>query len=210
MLLISFVGLALFAAVAQAASFNRMCMIAPPASIVCAWLVGGITVGSRIARQALWAVGLFFLVALPFQLQRHWRGYLDLPTGRTAFVDPMEFEEYQWFAQHTRAGESYIGVPSYNFALSLENPTTVDYLINTDYTTKDQVDAAIRGVQIHQTRTIGLDRLGQATRAANGNLGPFIAYVHADYHLAKVFYGSNKGYAVEIWQRNSCSVPPPL
>jgi hypothetical protein len=208
-LLINIVGLALFAAVAQAASYNRMCMIAPPASIVCAWLVRGPSVGSRIARNVLWAIGIFVLAALPIQLQRHWRGYLDLPTGRTAFFDPLEFEEYQWFAQHTRAGESYIGIPSHNFALSLENPTTVDYLIDTDYTTKDQVDAAICGVQIHQTQTIGLDRLMQAAPPAHGNLAPFIAYVHANYHLAKVFYSPDKIHGTEIWQLNSGPAPPP-
>jgi hypothetical protein len=207
-LLINFVGLALFAAVAEAASYNRMCMIAPPASIVCAWLVRGPSAGMRIARRALWTIGLFFFVALPIQLQRHWRGYLDLPTGRTAFFDPLEFEEYQWFAQHTRAGESYIGVPSYNFALSLENPTTVDYLIDTDYTTKDQVDAAIRGVEIHQTQTIGLDRLMQAAPPAHGNLAPFIAYVHAHYHLARVFDSPDTIHGTEIWQRNSGTAPP--
>jgi hypothetical protein len=205
MLLINFIGLALFAAVAQAASYNRMCMVAPPASIVCAWLVRGPSTASRITKRVLWAIGLFFLVALPVQLQRHWRGYLDLPTGRTAFLDPAEFERYQWFAQHTRAGESYIGVPSYNFALALENPTTVDYLINTDYTTKDQVDAAIRGVELHQTQTIVLDRTNPTAEPAHGNLAPFIAYVHANYHLAKVFYGPAEGYAMEIWQRNSGS-----
>lgn len=199
MLLINFVGLALFAAVAQAASYSRMCMVAPPAAIVCVWLIRGKSAPNRIIRSALWATGLIFLVTLPFQLQRHQRDYLDLPTGRTAFFDPIRFEQFQWFAQHTHAGESFVGVPEYTFALSLDDPTTVDYLTDTNYTTVDQVAAAIRGVQFHQTPMIAevnLDPYSQrfATHPGHSNLAPFFAYVRANYHLTKVFAHT------EVWE----------
>jgi hypothetical protein len=201
MLLINFVGLALFAAIAQAASYNRLSMIAPPATIVCVWLVRGMSATDRVILRALWAIGLLYLVALPFQLQRHWRGYLDLPTGRTAFFDPIEFEQFQWFAQHTHAGESVVGVPLYTFALSLENPTTVDYLTDTEYTTADQVEAAIRGVQLHQSPMIALFNfdLGSeryASHPGRSNFAPFLAYVRANYHLTKAFPN------IEVWERN--------
>jgi hypothetical protein len=200
-LLINFVGLALFAAVAQAPSYNRMCMIAPQAAIVCVWLIRGTSGTHRIVRWTLWAIGLLFFVALPFQLQRHWRGYLDLPTGRTAFFDPTEFEQFQWFAQHTHAGESYVGVPLFTFALALDDPTTVDYLTDTGYTTPDQVAAAIRGVQTHRTPMVALFDFGEnrqrfASHPGTGDLAPFLAYVHANYHLTKVFP------SVEVWERN--------
>ena len=201
MLLINFVGLALFASVAQAASYNRMCMVAPPAAITCVWVVRGASRANRAIRLGLWGIGALFLIALPFQLQRHWRGYLDLPTGRTAFFDPLEFVEFQWFAQHTHAGESYVGVPLYAFALSLDDATTVDYLTDTEYTTADQVAAAVRGVQIHQTPMIALFGFGEnsqlfATHPGRSNLGPFIAYVHANYRLTKTFVH------IEVWERN--------
>jgi hypothetical protein len=201
MLLINFVGLALFAAVAQAASYNRLCMIAPAATIVCIWLVRGKSATGRVIRRALWAIALLYLVALPFQLQRHWRGYLDLPTGRTAFFDPIEFEQFQWFAQHTHAGESVIGVPLYTFALSLENPTTVDYLTDTEYTTADQVGAAIQGVQLHRSPMIALFNFGPrserfASHPGRSNFAPFRAYVQANYRLTKTFPN------IEVWERN--------
>lgn len=201
MLLINFVGLALFAAVVQAPSYNRMVMIAPPAAIVCVWFFRGSTTTDRVARRILWATGLLFLVVLPIQSQRHWHGYLDLPTGRTAFFDRAEFEQFQWFAQHTHPGESYIGIPLYAFTLSLDNATTVDYLTDTEYTTKDQVAAAIRGAEMHHTPMIaefnfepGSQRY--ATHPGHSNLEPFQAYVHAHYRLTKVF--SN----IEVWERN--------
>jgi hypothetical protein len=201
LLLINFVGLALFAAVAQAASYNRMCMIAPPASIVCVWLFREMSTADRVVRRTLWAIGLLFFVALPFQLQRHWRGYLDLPTGRTAFSDPTEFEQFQWFAQHTHPGESFVGVPLYAFALSLNDATPVDYLTDTDYTTVDQVAAAIRGIEIHRTPMIAEFNLGAnsqryASHPGRSNLTPFLAYVRSNYHPTKMF--SN----IEVWERN--------
>jgi hypothetical protein len=201
MLLINFIGLALFAAVAQAPSYNRMCMIAPPAAIVGAWLVRGMSSTDRIMRRTLWAIGLLFIVALPFQLQRHWRGYLDLPTGRTAFFDPTEFEQFQWFALHTRTAESFVGVPLYTFALSLDDPTTVDYLTDTDYTTADQVAAAIRGVGVHQTPMIALfdfepSNQRYATHPGHSNMAPFLAYVRSNYHLTKVFPN------IQVWELN--------
>jgi hypothetical protein len=206
MVLISFIGLALFAAVAQAASYHRLCMIAPPAVIATVWLVGGTSISSRISRRVLWTIGLAFLVAMPLHLQAHWRGYVNLPIGIVASVDPTEFEESQWFAQHTRAGESYIGVPSYNFAFSLENPTPVDYLIDTDYTTKDQVAAAIQGVIRNHTNTIVLVTLATAggsttSYPGKGNLAPFIEYVHTNYHLVKVFSNPADNHVSEVWQR---------
>jgi hypothetical protein len=200
MLLINFVGLALFAAVAQAPSYYRMCMIAPPALIVCVWLFREMATTDRVVRRTLWAIGLLFFLALPFQMQRHWHGYLDLPTGRTAFLDPTEFEQFQWFAEHTHAGDSFVGVPLYAFALSLNDPTPVDYLTDTDYTTVDQVAAAIRGVETHRTPMIAEFYLDvsqrYATHPGRSNLAPFLAYVRSNYHLTKIF--SN----LKVWERN--------
>ena len=158
--------------------------------------------GSRQSKHRFHSIGLLFLVALPIQLQRHCRGYLDLPAGRTAFFDPTEFEQFQWFQQHTYAGESYVGVPLFTFALSLDDPTTVDYLTDTNYTTADQVAAAIKGVQIHETPMVALFDFGEHSRSfasepERGNLAPLIAFLHANYHLTKVFT------YVEVWERGS-------
>ena len=57
-----------------------MCMVAPPVTIVCVWLVSGASIAQRRIRALLWVVATHSaMVALPFQLQRRWRGYVDLP-----------------------------------------------------------------------------------------------------------------------------------
>ena len=202
-LLINLVGLALFAAVANAPSYYRMCMVAPPATIVCVWLVDGTGSARRRIRGLLWAVAVLAMVALPFQLQRHWRGYIDLPNGRTAFLDPDQYEEFRWFAERTHAGDSFVDGPQLSFALSLDNPTTVDYVTPTEYTTPEQVAAAIQGLEKHQTPLIALYKYLYAPSPdlyargrTRSNLGPFLEYVYSNYHLVKVFT------VLQVWERN--------
>jgi hypothetical protein len=123
-------------------------------------------------------------------------------------LDLAEFEQFQWFAQHTHPGESYVGIPLYAFALSLDNPTTVDYLTDTEYTTADQVAAAIKGAETHHTPMIAEfnfdpDSQRFATHPGRSNLDPFLAYVRAHYHLTKV------SPHVEVWERSQVEVSSP-
>jgi hypothetical protein len=202
-LLINLVGLALFAAIANAPSYYRMCMVAPPVTIVCVWLVGGASIAQRRMRGLLWVVAIVAMVTLPFQLQRRWRGYVNLPTGRTAFLDPVLYEEFRWFAQKTHPGESFFDGPQLTFALSLDNPTTVDYVTQTEYTTTEQVAAAIQGMEKHQTPLVALYQHNYAPRAdlnarrrPGNNLARFLDYVYRNYHMVKVFP------SLQIWERN--------
>jgi hypothetical protein len=202
-LLINLTGLALFAAIANAPSYYRMCMVAAPATVVCIWLVGGTSSTHQRMRRLLWAAAILAMVALPFQMQRHWRGYIDMPNGRTAFLDPAQYEEYRWFAQQTHAGESFFDGPQLTFVLSLENPTTVDYVTQTEYTTTEQVAAAIKGMERHRTPIVALYQHNYApspdinARGRPGNnLAPFLDYVYRNYHLIKVFP------SLQVWERN--------
>ncbi len=202
-LLINLIGLALFAAIANAPSLFRMYMIASPVTVVCVWLVSGASGAQRTMRGFLWAVAIVGMVGLPLQLQRHWRGYVDLPIGRTALLDPVTYEKVQWLAQNTHAGESFVDGPELTFALSLDNPMTVDYVTPTEYTTIEQVAAAIEGMEKHKTRVVALSQYISApnpTMHARGrprsNLAPFLDYVYKNYHLVKVFP------ALQIWERN--------
>jgi 4-amino-4-deoxy-L-arabinose transferase-like glycosyltransferase len=202
-LLVNLIGLALFAAVANAPSYYRMCMVAPPATIVCVWLVSGTSKSQRRMRGLFWVVAIVAMLVLPFQLQRHWRGYVDLPIGRAGFLDPALYEEFRWFAQRTHPGESFFDGPQITFALSLDNPTTVDYVTPTEYTTPEQVSAAIEGMEKNKTPVIALYEHNYAPKPdlyargrTRSNLGPFLDYVYRNYHMVKVFP------SLQIWERN--------
>ena len=203
MLLINSVGLALCAAIANAPTYPRMSMVAPPAAIVCVWLVGRTCSVDRRLRGALWTIAMVAMVALPIVMQRHWRGYVDLPTGRTAFLDRDEYEEFSWFAQHTHAGESFFNGTQLSFVLGLENPTTVDYVTVTEYTRPEQVSAAIQGLERHRTPLVVYYAHTYAPTPdlyppgrMRSNLGPFLEYVARNYHLTKAFP------QWQVWERN--------
>ena len=203
LVLINFVGLALFVAIAGAPSYHRMCMVGAPAVIVCVWLVSGTCGADRWMRNVLWTVAIVAMVGLPIQLQRHWRGILDMPTGRTAFLDRQEYDEFQWLGQHTHAGESFFNAPQISFVLGLENPTPLDLVTRGEYTTREQVAEVIRALEERRTPMIvnysnvyapGADFYAKGR--TGDNLGPFMEYVAKNYHLTKVFPG------LQIWERN--------
>ncbi len=198
MLLITLIGLALFVAIANSPSPRRMVMVAPPAAIVCVWLLR-----STRARAAIWTLTLAALVILPIQMQMHWRGDVQLPIGRAAFLRPAEYDQFQWLAQHTQAGESSFNGPQINFDLSLDNPTTVDFVVPAEYTTTDQVQSAIRGLEQHRTPLITFyDQVFappanlRAPGHPGNNLGPLLAYVSTNYHMVKAFP------TLPVWERN--------
>jgi hypothetical protein len=202
MLLINLVGLGLFVAIASAPSYHRMSMVAAPATIACVWLVNGARKTDRIIRGLLWAGSIAAIVLLPIQTQRHWRGILDLPTGRTAFLEREDYEEFRWFAERTHAGESFFNEPQHSFVLGLENPTAVDYVTRTEYTTKEQVKAVIIALEAQRTPLIVYSSQMYAPGPelyapgrTGDNLGPFLEYVERNYHVVKVFP------TMQVWER---------
>ena len=191
LVLINFVGLALFAAIASAASYHRMCMVAAPATIVCVWLAAG-----RGMRCLLWGVGLVTMVALPVQTQRHWRGILDLPTGRAAFLDRQEYEEFRWFAENTRAGEGFFNGPQITFVMGLENPTALDHVTGVKFTRPEQVAGVIRALEDRRTPIVVMNTQGDEAGGVGDNLGPLREYLAKNYRVVKVFPG------MQIWERS--------
>lgn len=195
LLLISLIGLALFTAIASGPSFHRMCMIAPPAVIVCVWLFHGAGPIDRAMRGALWLVSLGLFFYLPVRLQFAPRTYLDLPTGQTAFLNSAQSDEYQWFAQQTHAGDAFFNLTQVSFPLALRNPTPVDVVSPTLLIPPDHVDAVVRSLETHRTHFIFLPHF-RMPKGTKDNLQAFHEYVYSHYHLAKTFPSG------EFWELN--------
>src|SRR5271170_5061864 len=91
----------------------------------------------------LWVSAIAFAVLLPFHRQTQWHATLDLPIGRSAFVDPLEWHEFAWLAQRTHPCEFLFNQPALSLYLSLDNPTASEFVNYDEFTRPDQVTAVI-------------------------------------------------------------------
>jgi hypothetical protein len=194
--LITVVGFATFFSVINAPTFLRLCVIAPPALILCVWYFSRAARPDRWVRCTLWAAGIVFLLYFPISRQIHDRAYVDLPTGKTAFTNARQYDKAQWFAARTHPGESFFNEPFVAFALSLNSPGPIDYVLPSQFTRPEQVDALLKSMTAHQTRFIYLYPELYGPIRAGDNLGPLREYIAENYHLA------NADSAGQTWERN--------
>ena len=195
-MLVSLVGLAMFASVVSAPTPLRLCVVAPPAVILCVWYFARDTKFDRWVRRGLWSAALLLMVYLPVNRQLHARKYLDLPIGRTAFLDPREYEQIAWYAERTHPGDSFFGNQSVAFLLSLQSPCSLDYVTVSAFTRPEQVTELIAGLEEHRTRYVDFYRELNEPPSAGDNLGPLRDYISHNYHLAK------ENTVGRIWERN--------
>jgi hypothetical protein len=132
--LLHLVGLALFLSVASGPRLFRLCTVAPPAIIICVWLVCQDTAAVRFVRRLLWVTALAFAVVLAFSRQVQRCYTLQLPIGKTAFLDPLEFREFQWLAQRTHPSDLFFNQSTVSFYLALDNSTSSEFINNDDFT----------------------------------------------------------------------------
>jgi hypothetical protein len=195
-MLISLAGLAMFASVVSAPTPLRLCVVAPPAVILCVWYFNRDTTRDRWVRRSLWIAALLLVAYLPVNRQLHARSYLDLPIGRTAFLDPREYEQIAWYLERTRPGDSFFGNQSVAFLLSLQSPCSLDYVTGSAFTRPEQVVELIAGLERHQTRYVDFYRELNEPPGVGDNLGPLRDYISKNYHVAK------ETTAGRIWERN--------
>jgi hypothetical protein len=140
-------GIALFLAVASGPRFHRLCTVAPPAILICAWLLSQPGRALRLARNLVCLLAIAFALLLPVFRETQWHGTLDLPIGRTVFSDPLEFQEFQWLAQRSHPSELLFNQGSFDLYLSLVNPTASEFITDTDFTRPEQVTAVLQSLQ---------------------------------------------------------------
>jgi hypothetical protein len=202
LVLLHFVGLALFLAIANGPRYFRLCTVAPPAILICTWLISQQSLARRFARNLLCFLAIVFAVLLPFRRQTQWHATLNLPIGQTAFSDVFVFREFQWLAQRTRPSEFFFNNAALCLYLSLNNPTPSEFVNYDDFTRPEQVSAVIQSLKRYPPYFIVL--LPEATSYSNvhDHAAPFRQYVHDNYHLAQIFHSSeNSEYEHQLWER---------
>jgi len=202
LVLLHLVGVALFLAVANGPRFHRLCTVAPPAILICAWLLSQPGPALRLARNLLCLLAIVLAFLLPFYRQTQWHATLDLPIGRTAFSDPLEFQEYQWLAQRSHPSELLFNHGGLGLYLSLDNPTASEFVTGTDFTRPEQVAAVLESLQRRPPRFIVLERENTNPSDVHDHSAPFRQYVHDNYRLIQVFPLSHNSRYEELWERS--------
>ncbi len=202
LMLVNVAGLFLFLTVASAPAYSRLYAVSPPALVILAWLLYTSSRFSRSLLRFAWVTVFVMLMARPLVMQIRWKAYLDLPTGRTAFYDPLLYEKCQWMSQRTQPFDYFFGDHLIAFTLRLRNVGRVPFLRPTDYTRPEEVADAIQGIDRFHVRFvswyIGLDREKDAARHPEGNhLAPIRLYLREHYHVAQTFANGD-----QIWERN--------
>lgn len=138
--------------------------------------------------------------------------YLTTPSGVMAALSPEIFSRYQWFNEHTEPYD-YL-YEAYDSSLymifRLKNPTPLSWIRPNNFTTIEQVEAVLKGLQQNPPRYIvwnGAWEKFNSTQSPDFHLDPLVNFLHTNYHRVENlenFEGVN-GVAVnqtEIWEKN--------
>jgi hypothetical protein len=210
LMLVNFIGLSLFLTVASAPASTRLYAVSPPALILLAWFLDSSQKVERSLLRFLFFIIFAMAIARPLVAQIRWKACLDLPTGRTAFFEPVLYEKTKWIAERTRPFDCFFGDQLMSFELRLRNVGRVPFLRPTDYTRPEEVQDTIQALEKFKVRFVswyrGLDYEKRAAQHPEGNhLEPIRTYLHAHYHIAHICANGD-----QIWERNSTTVPANL
>ena len=201
LMLLSLTGLFLFLSVASAPAPSRLYAVSVPALVLLVWFLESRKIG-RTGLWILWATVIVLAVIRPLVIQSRWKGILDLPIGRTAFIESVPYEKCKWISERTQPFDYFFNDQMIAFALRLRNVSRVPILRPTDYTRPEEVQDAIQALDKFQVRFVswyrGLDYEKEAARHPESNhLGPLRLYLHEHYHIAQTFSNGD-----QIWERN--------
>ncbi len=189
-LLISLLGVFLFLSVAGSPTWSRLYYISFPAILLFSWwLEREGRIGQRIL-TGLYVTTIILMIGLPFATQVCPHFFLDLPVGRTAFLNKQEMARYQWIAVRTRPGDYFFGgfYPDFYFLLGLRNPATVPYVTPDDFTRPQDVTDAVAGLEAHQVEIVlWAASLDLPPLPATDHLNPLRAYIRQHYRVVKSF-----------------------
>ncbi len=204
LMLLNITGLFQFMGVAPAPSWFRLCSVSLPALIILIWLVRSPGRLRQTLAQSLLVIALILAIAEPLERQINWWACLDLPRGRTAFLDHDLYDKFQWLFRRTRPSEFFFRAiyPDYYFPLGLRNPAAVPYVTATDYTRPEQVQNVVGALEMHRVRfvfwSVWLDVPGDY-RPEGDHLGPLRSYLRQHYHVVTTFSDADFEQA---WERN--------
>ena len=204
LVLVELTGLALFLSVAHSPAVKRLSHVSPPAMVLLAWLVNRSGKTAGLLKAILGGLGVAVAIAASVYNQTRWRAYLDLPAGRTALLNPVEYDEYRWMLAHTHPGQYFFGMPPMYVPLHLLNPTAVEGFDPSEYTRPEWVVAGVRALRAHLVPLIILRTSDYYLLPTDSpHLDPFRDYLRQNYRLTRTFPNGD-----DVWER--IGVPRPI
>ena len=199
LMLINLVGIFSLLSVASAPTWARLYYVSLPALILFVWFLNFEGPSGKTFSKLLFGYTTILLVALPLVKQLHRPSYLDLPTGRTAFLNREAYDRYRWAASQTRPSDFFFGglFPDFYFILKLRNPAPVAFITPYEYTRPEEVQAVLAGLEQHQVKTVlWASALDLSTSPQGDHLSPLRLYIREHYHISRTFP------EYEVWSRN--------
>ena len=200
LMLLNTTGLVLFAGVAAAPGTVRLVSISLPALILFVWYVRSWGLAGKIAVRLLWVGALALMVGAVVERQGRREMILDLPSGRTSFLNSVAYERFRWVQEHARPGEYFFEgeFADMYYPLLLRNPAKVPFLTNTEYTRPQQVEEVVNSLEKQRVRFVLWSLVLDVPRGnqVDDNLGPLRKYLREHYRPVQTFSDLS-----EIWER---------
>lgn len=195
LMMLSIVGLFLFAGLAPAPTTFRLSTVTPPGLILLVWLIQGRRKFLRVLNVVLWVLAAAIAISFPLRTQNQPRKSLDLTRGRVA-LDSDYYDSFLWWSQHTHPGEYVFTAAGTEilFPLGLRNPAEVRYVTNTDFTRPEQVRNVIAALESKQVRFVLWDPAFDANtdlRSKEILAGTVRGYLRRVYRAVKTFLGGD-------------------
>jgi hypothetical protein len=211
LVLVAIMGAMLFLSIAASPTWLRLCTVAAPGVIVFVWFMNSPGRFHRIRVAVLWM--MVIVIALGEWHGRFfaWRQEVNLPIGRMAVLDRVQYEEIKFMLANTRPGDYFFGNDELSYLLDLRDPSPIPFVTPTDYTRPEQVQQTIEGLEKHPAKYVSwpsiLDMPPQTGRGKS-HLAPLRAYLELHYRRVKTIEGDD--FAHSFWERYNPSAPIPL
>lgn len=206
LVMLCFVGVALFLGVVRAPTWLRLCTVSAPAVILCVWQFNFAGRFHRIRMGIVWTFALALVLGITLEGRMRWRGYVSTPIGKVAILNRRQYDEVNYLQGKTRPGQYLFGNNDLSYLLGLKDPARVAFVTGSSYTRPDQVADVIEGLKNHQVEYVFWSpalELPRRNLGSANHLGPLYAYLNSHYHVVKIFPNYNM-----FWQRGKA--PPPL
>ena len=204
-------GLFLAFGVFSAPTATRFYQISLPGLILLIWIVQKLF---NIPKIILAFSALLGLLGVTYTVQRQRVPVygIETPSGFAVSLSSENLSRYRWIADQTRP-DDYLYEPhhpSLYWIFRLKNPTPMPLIRPNNYTTAEQVDEILAGLNRHPPKYIiwnGLWENYPTGQTPDFHLAPLVNFLHTNYHRISALdnfsdMNNQVEYQVEIWEKN--------